>query len=603
MLGTGKISPHGTEFDNLLFKAKRSDPEAQWRLAVTYAKGRGVPINMENAIKWYRAAAVNGQKDALYELYALCEASNPLVSKREPEAASWYEMAVECGRPGAAFSLAQIYEENHTTSKKPEDAEYAIKYYLQAAENGDRNGHVALFRLSQISFGNLSPRDLRVNVWRQTAAQHGHKEAQYSLATSYEQSRNLRDAVIWYEKAGTQDHSQALDCLNRLAALNNRDAKEALIRINAPRQLEQLQADYQLVMSAQEGKERERKQVTKTRGVKDDFTVQNAFFSLQGASDAYTPLTADELAAAQTQPKSVVLGNGSFGDVYAIQIASGNRSKTNKVFAMKVVPLPPPGRESIMKELQVLKRVQAASIIGFYGSFEHDQKLHLLLELAACALSKIVTQLPARYALQLLLETLQALEVLHANGVIHRDLKPDNILVGSDGHARVGDFGVAKVHQTLGHTTQVTDGANTGGIVGTIEYMAPEAFGDEACTTAADIYALGLIAYTLAKKALLYPGKTPAQIMGIRLGQNQARSEKEILKSSLPANTLPAFSIVIARSCDRTPAKRWTAQNAHVYLKKEATQTPVLKEDIAQVVTAVKAAIPEPQRVFYPAYF
>ena len=63
------------------------------------------------------------------------------------------------------------------------------------------------------------------------------------------------------------------------------------------------------------------------------------------------------------------------------------------------------------------------------------------------------------------------------------------------------------------------------------------------------------------------------------------------------------FSTIIGRSCEIDPSKSWTAQNAHVFLQKEVTKAPVSEADIAQVVDAVKAAIPEPQRVFHPGFF
>jgi len=154
--------------------------------------------------------------------------------------------------------------------------------------------------------------------------------------------------------------------------------------------------------------------------------------------------------------------------------------------------------------------------------------------------------LPLEQVLNIARQLCQALEAAHAEGVVHRDLKPQNILLDEAGHAYVSDFGLAKSLESDAATM-----TQTGVILGTPQYMSPEQVEGASVDHRSDIYALGLILYELATGESPFPGETAMQIMYRRLKQ-KPRDPREI-------NTgLPAYlGRIILRCLEKDPAKRY----------------------------------------------
>jgi eukaryotic-like serine/threonine-protein kinase len=106
---------------------------------------------------------------------------------------------------------------------------------------------------------------------------------------------------------------------------------------------------------------------------------------------------------------------------------------------------------------------------------------------------------PTKRAVELLLQVCAGLEHAHAAGLVHRDIKPQNLLVRADGVLKIADFGIARALQA----TQLTQ---AGTVLGTAAYLAPEQAAGELVTPAADIYSLGAVAYELLT------GQTPYEV-------------------------------------------------------------------------------------------
>ena len=143
--------------------------------------------------------------------------------------------------------------------------------------------------------------------------------------------------------------------------------------------------------------------------------------------------------------------------------------------------------------------------------------------------------------IELLLQVTQALVYLHRRGVLHRDLKPANILVvpGSQGqHVRVVDFGLAVVKSM--------DTAG-GGLAGTLPYMAPELLRGEVPSEAADLYAVGVMAYELLLGRSPYEGKSTEELIRAVLG-----SDPDVSDPSIP----PALRSVLSRLLSKDPRAR-----------------------------------------------
>ena len=116
--------------------------------------------------------------------------------------------------------------------------------------------------------------------------------------------------------------------------------------------------------------------------------------------------------------------------------------------------------------------------------------------------------LDPRTAAEIGAEVAEALYHAHTRGVIHRDVKPGNVLIGTDGHARLVDFGIARLlGEALERTTQ------TGVVMGTLRYMAPEQLAGQEVGPRVDLYALGALVYEMLTGRPPHPGASPAALL------------------------------------------------------------------------------------------
>src|SRR4029453_18798872 len=125
-------------------------------------------------------------------------------------------------------------------------------------------------------------------------------------------------------------------------------------------------------------------------------------------------------------------------------------------------------------------------------------------------------ELPIHDAVKVLIEVVDALAYAHGRGVVHRDIKPDNVML-SGRHALVTDFGVAKAVSEATGRQQIT---TAGVALGTPSYMAPEqAMADPHLDHRVDIYAVGTMAYEMLTGSPPFHGRTPQELLGAQVTQ------------------------------------------------------------------------------------
>ena len=147
-------------------------------------------------------------------------------------------------------------------------------------------------------------------------------------------------------------------------------------------------------------------------------------------------------------------------------------------------------------------------------------------------------------AAQIGIRILSALQHAHKNGIIHRDIKPQNILVHSDGLIKVGDFGIARV---VGSNTISTDDI----VMGSVHYFSPEQAKGEPVTAASDLYSVGVVLYEMLTGKPPFDGETPIAIAMQHIG-GKAQPIHEI-NPSVP----PAMERVVEKAMERRPERRY----------------------------------------------
>ena len=150
-------------------------------------------------------------------------------------------------------------------------------------------------------------------------------------------------------------------------------------------------------------------------------------------------------------------------------------------------------------------------------------------------------------ALRIFREVTDALAYAHGQGVVHRDIKPDNILL-SGGHAEVADFGVAKALSSANSTDPALTATSVGMVIGTPAYMSPEQVtGDPNVGPLADIYALGVTVYEMLGGKAPFTGPTAQSVLAAHL--TQEAPSLDTLRSDLP----PALAPLIRRCLAKDP--------------------------------------------------
>jgi serine/threonine protein kinase len=207
-----------------------------------------------------------------------------------------------------------------------------------------------------------------------------------------------------------------------------------------------------------------------------------------------------------------VIGIGGMAIVYRAEQVSLGRPVALKVLSSKLTS-DPIFRERFRREGTHAATLEHPNIVPVYDSGEQDGLLYLAMRLVeGTNLAELVQTrgVTADQTIETLRPIASALDTAHAAGLIHRDIKPQNILITPQGHPYLADFGVAKGSNTYGLTA-------TGGFVGSVNYASPEQIKGLTLTPASDVYALTAVLYQCLTGHVPYPRETDAGIMHAHL--------------------------------------------------------------------------------------
>ncbi|MFH2008014.1 MAG: protein kinase [bacterium] len=281
-----------------------------------------------------------------------------------------------------------------------------------------------------------------------------------------------------------------------------------------------------------------------------------------------------------------LLGQGGMGEVYLCRDVQLGRKVALKVVRQHLLG-DRKSQEQFLQEARVTARFSHPHIVTVYGVGEHEGSLYVALEyLEGSTLADRLSEgrLGRREALRIGLAIAEALTEAHRHGVLHRDLKPQNVLVPRDGRLRVLDFGLARLvsgidpaekppdptrHsavsaeiEALTETMEQVYRTRGKGLRGTPRYMAPEQWREESGTPVTDVWALGLILFELlAGRHPFKPGNLYTLLM-------QATEPEPVVSIGELDPELPdALVALVDRCVDKAPDKRPTASAVAAALK------------------------------------
>nr|WP_202447008.1 Stk1 family PASTA domain-containing Ser/Thr kinase [Streptomyces sp. SID5468] len=203
--------------------------------------------------------------------------------------------------------------------------------------------------------------------------------------------------------------------------------------------------------------------------------------------------------------------------------------------------------ERFIREAKSVARLDHPNVVGVYDQGTDGDYGYLAMEyVAGCTLRDVLREqgaLTPRAALDVLEPIAAALGAAHRSGLVHRDMKPENVLIGSDGRVKVADFGLVRA---VGNETTATSGS----VLGTVSYLAPEQIEDGSADQRTDVYACGVLLYEMLTGAKARSGATPGAVL------YQHLNEDVPAPSAAAPGLAPGLDDLVARAAARDPGER-----------------------------------------------
>ena len=247
------------------------------------------------------------------------------------------------------------------------------------------------------------------------------------------------------------------------------------------------------------------------------------------------------------------LGRGGMGVVY-----KARDERLGRVVALKFLPpeyaLDPDRLDKFRQEARTASALNHPHICTVHHLGDHDGRPFIVMEyIRGRTLGALAGQRPpVREVARLIAQAARALSVAHAAGVVHRDVKPENVMVRDDGYLKVLDFGLARRLPGSGWSAD-GGGSDPEGFIGTVAYTSPEQAREEPPTPASDVFSLGVVLYELVTGRHPFPADTALRCLYLISDHHPLPPSR--LDPALP----PALDGLIGRMLEKEPGLRPTA--------------------------------------------
>lgn len=246
-----------------------------------------------------------------------------------------------------------------------------------------------------------------------------------------------------------------------------------------------------------------------------------------------------------------IIGRGGMAIVYrAFDL------KTHQTVAIKVLreeyAEDPEYKERFRREGEVCRKLSHPNVVNLIDAGEVGDVSYLAMEYVdGQTLKELITQtggIAQEDAVRFTLQILAALGHAHQRGIIHRDVKPQNVMVSRAGQVKVGDFGIAGMADTKTLTTD-------GNVMGSVHYFSPEQAKGMRATEASDLYSVGVILYEMLCGHVPFEGETAVSVAMMHLMEPPKPIEEQ-------AKVSPAVAMIVAKSLQKLPQKRYQSADA-----------------------------------------
>ncbi|MBQ2953896.1 MAG: Stk1 family PASTA domain-containing Ser/Thr kinase [Clostridia bacterium] len=202
------------------------------------------------------------------------------------------------------------------------------------------------------------------------------------------------------------------------------------------------------------------------------------------------------------------------------------------------------------REAEAASKMSHHNIVNLLDVGMDGDNRYLIMEyVSGKTLKEVIAEkgrIPAATAVQIAIRILSALQHAHQNGIIHRDIKPQNILLNADGHVKVADFGIAR----MANSSTLTKGDS---VMGSVHYFSPEQAQGQGCDVTSDIYSVGVTLYEMLTGRVPFDGDSP-----VAIAMQHLHAQPEDIRRIAP-DVPDAICHVCLKAMEKNPAYRYTS--------------------------------------------